>query len=257
MRLCLFGSYSCVPGGKVGVFRGQTVSTSISAEVMASSTLRPMGCVRGRVIPPFSFGLLWLGQIHVAHDVLGCQCRHEFSDSNSWTASANVPPKELHWLPCTYWRLGWCKMPRGPVWAQRCGCCQVVLNWYWMLWHTQYIHNSLERTMVGYSISSVSLSPPHFKCAITQRRLRASLHWVFSALMCSKKVMCESHHSPRNFVDSSTGRSVSLILIVGVCGLCVGVQWNVQLYIYGLQTWNHSLLPIPVWHLLPAVDVFL
>ena len=30
---------------------------------------------------------------------------------------------------------------RVPVLAQRCGCCQVVVNWYWMLCHTQYIHN--------------------------------------------------------------------------------------------------------------------
>ena len=68
--------------------------------------------------------------------------------------------------------------------------------------------------MVRYNISRVSLSPPHFKCATTRMRLRASLHWVFSAQMCSLKERCESHHSPRYFVDSSTGRSVSLILIV-------------------------------------------
>ena len=36
--------------------------------------------------------LLWSGQTHVVHDVLGCQCRHEFSDSNSWTTSTDVPP---------------------------------------------------------------------------------------------------------------------------------------------------------------------
>ena len=48
--------------------------------------------------------LLWLGQMHAAHDVQGCQCRHTFSDSSSWTASTEVPPKELCWLPCTYWR---------------------------------------------------------------------------------------------------------------------------------------------------------
>ena len=52
-----FGSYSCVPGGKVGVFMGQTVSMSISADVMASSTLRLMGFAGGRVIPPLPFGL--------------------------------------------------------------------------------------------------------------------------------------------------------------------------------------------------------
>ena len=77
--------------------------------------------------------------------------------------------------------------------------------------------------MVWYSINSVSLSPSHFKCATTRVRLRASLHWAFSALMCSLKERCESHHSPRNFVDSSTGRGVSLILIMGgLWALCQG-----------------------------------
>ena len=57
MRLCLLRSYSCVPGGKVGVFRRQTISTSISAEVKASCTLGPIGCAGGRVIPLFLFGL--------------------------------------------------------------------------------------------------------------------------------------------------------------------------------------------------------
>ena len=36
-----------------------------------------------------------------------------------------------------------------------------------------------------------------------------------------------------------------------------GVQWNVRLCTCGLQTWNHSLSPIPVWNSLPAVDVSL
>ena len=133
-------------------------------------------------------------------------------------------------------------------------CRKLVLN---AVPYTIHPSSSLDRTLVRYSIGSVSLFPPYFKCATTRMRLRASLHWVFSAPMCSLKKSCESHHSLRNFVDYSTGRSVSLILNVGVSGLCIGVQWNVQLYIYGLQTWTHSLLPIPVWHLLPAVGVFL
>ena len=40
-------------------------------------------------------------------------------------------------------------------------------------------------------------------------RLRASLHCVFSTLMCFLNERCESHHSHRNFVAPSTGRSVS------------------------------------------------
>ena len=69
--------------------------------------------------------------------------------------------------------------------------------------------------MARYSIKSVSLSPPHFKWATTRMRLRASLHCVFSTLMCFLNERCESHHSPRNFVDSSTGRSVFPILTIG------------------------------------------
>ena len=35
------------------------------------------------------------------------------------------------------------------------------------------------------------------------------------------------------------------------------VQWNVWLCTCGMQTWSHSLSPIPVWHSLPAVNVSL
>ena len=98
--------------------------------------------------------------------------------------------------------------------------------------------------MVRYSISSVSLSPPRFKCATTLMRLRASLHSVFSALMCSLKERCESHHSPRNFVDSSAGRSVSLILIVGcLWALCRGAVKCTT-----LQLWAANLNPFLVAH---------
>ena len=91
--------------------------------------------------------------------MLGCQCRHEFSDSNSWTTSTDVPPKELRWPLCTYWRLGWCKMPRVPVLTQRCGCCQVVVNWYWMLCHTQFIHNLVWNEQWSATVSAGCLCP--------------------------------------------------------------------------------------------------
>ena len=35
------------------------------------------------------------------------------------------------------------------------------------------------------------------------------------------------------------------------------VQWNVWLCTCGLQTWSHSLSPIPLWHSLSAIDVSL
>ena len=64
-------------------------------------------------------------------------------------------------------------------------------------------------------IRSVVMSPPHFEWATTRMRLRASLHFVFSTLLCFLNERCESHHSPGNFVYSSTGRSVFPILTVG------------------------------------------
>ena len=54
-RLCLFRL--CVPGGKLGILKGQTNLASSSAEAMAASTLRPMGWVGGRVMPPLPFSL--------------------------------------------------------------------------------------------------------------------------------------------------------------------------------------------------------
>ena len=93
--------------GKLGV-EGHSNSTSISAEVMASSSLRPMGQVGGRVMPPLSFGIERYRSliVHVGHDVPGCRCKYKFLDINALTASTNVLPEELHWSPCTYWRLG-------------------------------------------------------------------------------------------------------------------------------------------------------
>ena len=146
MRLCFFGSYSCVPGGTLSVLEGHTNSTSISAEAMASSRFRTMGWVEGLVMPPLPFGLvryrsLIVGSIHVEHDVSGCQCKHGFSDSNALTASTDVLPEELHWPLCTYWRLGWCRMLQVSLSLQHCGCYPVGVGRYLMLCHTQYIRS--------------------------------------------------------------------------------------------------------------------
>ena len=111
-----------------------------------------------------------------------------FSHSNASTALTDIPPKELRWPLCTGWT-GWCIMLPMPVSVQSYECCPFV--------------------------KSVSLSPPHLKWAITRMRLRASLHCVFSTLMCFLNERCESHHSPRNFMDSSTSRSVFPILTMG------------------------------------------
>ena len=98
--------------------------------------------------------------------------------------------------------------------------------------------------MARCSIRSVSRSPRHFKWATTRMRLRASLHCVFSTLMCFLNEMCESHHSPRNFVDSSTGRSVFPTLTVG--GLWVRDRGAVKCMT--LHLWAANLKPFLVAH---------
>ena len=75
-------------------------------------------------------------------------------------------------------------------------------------------------------------------------RLRASLHWVFSTLMCFLNERCESHHSPRNFVDSSTGSSVFPILTMG--GLWARHLGAVKCTT--LQLWAANLKPFLVAH---------
>ena len=105
--------------------------------------------------------------------------------------------------------------------------------------------------MVRYSISSVSLSPPHFKCATARMRWRASLCWVFSAPMCSLKERRESPQSPRNVVYSSTGSSVSLILIGGGGGGGGGGLWALNwgaVKCTTLHLWAANLNPILVAH---------
>ena len=75
-------------------------------------------------------------------------------------------------------------------------------------------------------------------------RLRASLHCVFSTLMCFLNESCESHHSPRNFVDSSTGRSVFPILTMG--GLWARDRGAVKCMT--LHLWAANLKPFLVAH---------
>ena len=82
-------------------------------------------------------------------------------------------------------------------------------------------------------------------------RLRASLHCVFSTLMCFLNERCESHHSPRNFVDSSTGRSVFPILTIG--GLSARDRGAVKCMT--LHLWAANLKPFLVAHSCYCVPV--
>ena len=62
--------------------------------------------------------------------------------------------------------------------------------------------------------------------------------------MCFLKERCESHHSPRNFVDSSTGRSVSPIVILrGLVALYRGAVKCTTLHL-----WAANLKPYLVAH---------
>ena len=88
------------------------------------------------------------------------------------------------------------------------------------------------------------MAPPHFKWATTRKRLRASLHCVLSIWMCFLKERCESHHSPRNFVDSSTGWGVFPILIFG--GLWTLDRGAVKCMT--LHLWAANLKPFLVAH---------
>ena len=98
--------------------------------------------------------------------------------------------------------------------------------------------------MARYSIRGVSLSPPHFKWATTRMRLRASLHCVFSTMMCFLNVKCESHQSPRIFIDSPTGRRVLPILTAG--GLWA-LDWG-AVKCMTLHLWAANLKPFLVAH---------
>ena len=160
---------------------------------------------------------------------------------------SDVPPKEFHWPVCTDWRSGWYRTLPMPVSIQSCECCPVFEDWYSMLCHIQCNHSpaSLERTMAQYSIKSVSRSPPHFKWATTRIRFRASRHCVFSTLMCFLKERRGSHHSPRNFAESSIGRKVLPILIArGLRTLDRGAVKFMTLHL-----WDVNLKPFLVAHL--------
>ena len=62
-----------------------------------------------------------------------------------------------------------------PALLMRSNCCRLVLDA--LLCTKHYILAWIEQWF-GTCISSASLPPPHFKCATTRMRLRASLHWV-------------------------------------------------------------------------------
>ena len=103
--------------------------------------------------------LWWFGRIRAGHDVPDFQCRHVFWYSNSWTALAGVPPRELHWSQHTNWRLGWCRKLQAPVLIKCCGCCPVVAGWCLMLCHTRHNHSPAWSEQWPSTASTVCLGP--------------------------------------------------------------------------------------------------
>ena len=124
-----------------------------------------------------------------------------------------------------------------PVSIPNYGCCPVVVDRCLMLSHTQCNHSpALSKQWPGTASEvCLGLPHPHFKWATTWKRWRAPLHCLFSTLMCFLIEMCDSHHSPRKFIDSSTGRSVFPIHTVG-----------------GLWAWNRGAVKCATLHLWAA-----
>ena len=150
---------------------------------------------------------------------------------------------ELRWPLCTGLTLGWCRMLSMAVSIPSYGYCPVVVDRCLMLNHTQCNRSPAWTEQWPGTVSEVSQSP-HFKWATTRMRLRASLHCVFSTMMCFLNEMCESHHSRRNFVDPSTGRSVFPTLTVR--GLWV--RHRVAVKCMTLHSWAANLKPYLVAH---------
>ena len=137
----------------------------MSAEVMASSTLRPMGGAGGRVMPPLPFGpgaYKSGGSVEFMH---GMMCWTVSAGTsfhiviNAWTVLTDVPPKELRWPLCTGWTLGWCRKLPMPVSVHSYERCPVVLHWCLMPCHTQCIHSQTWNEQWHGTASRVCLCP--------------------------------------------------------------------------------------------------
>ena len=116
---------------------------------------------------------------------------------------------------CRDWRLGWCRTLPIPVSIQSCVCCPVAVVWYPKLCHTQYYHSPAWSEQWPGTASEVCLcvlptsSEQPLAWGWAPPCTASSAHWCFFI------EGRESHHSMRNFVDSSTGRGVFPILMLG------------------------------------------
>ena len=101
--------------------------------------------------------------------MLGCQRRHEFSDSNAWITSTDVPPNEFHWP--LYWiglhlfngtlasvyrlEIGLVQnafnVSLNPELWMPSSCCKLVVD---AVSYTMQTKSSLERTMALVLLSN-------------------------------------------------------------------------------------------------------
>ena len=101
-----------------------------------------------------------------------------------------------------------------PVSVHSYECCPFVVGWCWCC----AIHNA---TIVKLGKTNGTVQNQECLCPLLISSERP-LGWgweppctVFSTLVCFLNERCESQHSPRNFVDSSNGRSVFPVLTMG------------------------------------------
>ena len=119
---------------------------------------------------------------------------------------------------------------------------------------TQCIHSPVRSAQwpgEHQSIRNVSLSPSHSK----RVTLRFFLQRDFKHPDGILKEKHEFHYSQMNPVDFSTGRYVSPILVEGLWRLDRVVVKCTTLHIWAVNL--DSLSPIPEWHLLTAVNVYM
>ena len=172
-------------------------------------------------------------------DVLDCQCRHEFSDSDAWTALTDVHPKELRWPLCTGWILGWCRMLPMPDLILSYGCCPVVVDRCLMLRHTQSNHSPAWSKQWPGTASEVCLDLPTSN--------EQPLRWGWEP-PCTVSLAHWCAPWMRGVSPTTTLLTPPMAEVCFQSGLYVrdGVQWNARLCTCGPQTWNHSLSPISV-----------
>ena len=108
----------------------------------------------------------------------------------------------------------------------------------WSNLHLSYCKHTSKEQPLGWG-----WEPP---CTVS------SAHWCASWIRCASPTTAQG-----TLLTSPLAEVCFQPSQWGASEFGIRVQWNAQLCTCGPQTWNHSLSPIPVWHLLPAVNVSL